>query len=143
MKNVKSSQPCISMNFCTELSKTQVLPCTIVKHIRWKVIQEKLMFRMLWNTFKDGLCYLRHENVCMKVSLLNMHEATDFTRSGKAYTSFNLLRILNVFYQNYWPRLTSSSKCRGSVSHGDIMFWFSGNANTGRHCLLLQFHLSY
>ena len=43
--------------------------------------------------------------------------------------SCNLLRILNFFYENYWPRLTSSSKCRGSVSHGDIKFWFSGNAN--------------
>ena len=27
MKNVRSSQPCISMNFCTEFSKAQVLPC--------------------------------------------------------------------------------------------------------------------
>ena len=28
-------------------------------------------------------------------------------------------------------------------THGDIKFWFSGSANTGRHYLLLQFHLSY
>ena len=27
MKNVRSNQPCISMNFCTEFSKAQVLPC--------------------------------------------------------------------------------------------------------------------
>ena len=101
------------------------------------------MFRMLWNTLKDGLCYLRNESVSMKVFLLNMHEATDFIQSGQAYTSFNLLRILIFFYENYWPRLTSSSKSRGSVSHGDIKFRFSGNANTDRHCLLLQFHLSY
>ena len=26
MKNVRSSQPCISMNFCIEFSKAQVLP---------------------------------------------------------------------------------------------------------------------
>ena len=58
-------------------------------------------------------------------------------------TSFNLLRILNFFYENYWSRLNSSSKCSGSVSHGDIKFWFSGNANKGRYCLLLKFHLSY
>ena len=32
------------------------------------------MFRMLWNTLKDGLCYLRNESVSMKVFLLNMHE---------------------------------------------------------------------
>ena len=32
---------------------------------------------------------------------------------------------------------------KGSVSHDDIKFWFSGSANPGRHCLLLQFHLSY
>ena len=67
-----------------------------------------------------------------------MHEAKDFIRSGQAYTSLNLLRIINFFYENYWPHLNSSSKCRGSVSHGDIKFWFSGNVNTGRHCLLLQ-----
>ena len=52
-------------------------------------------------------------------------------------TSFKLLRILNFLYENYCPYLTSRSKCRGSVSHGDIKFWVSGNANTGRHCLLL------
>ena len=79
----------------------------------------------------------------MKVFLQNIHEATDFIWSGQAYTSFNLLPILNFFYENYWPPLTWSSKCRGSVSHGDIKFWFSGNAYTGRHCLSLQFHLSY
>ena len=27
MRNVRSSQPCISMNFCTEFSKAQVFPC--------------------------------------------------------------------------------------------------------------------
>ena len=26
MKNVRSSQPCVSMNFCTEFSKKPVLP---------------------------------------------------------------------------------------------------------------------
>ena len=80
---------------------------------------------------------------CIHESFPSEHaRSTDFIRSGKAYTSFNLLRILIFFYENYWPRLTSSSKCRGSVSHGNIKFLFSGNASTGRHCLLLQFHLS-
>ena len=69
----------------------------------------------------------------MKVFLLNRHEATAFFWSGQAYMSFNLLRILNFFYENYWPRLNSSNKCRESVSHGDIKFWFSGNDRTGRH----------
>ena len=115
----------------------------ILKHMWWEVIQEKLMFRMLWNTLKDGFCYVRNESVSMKVFLLNMHKATAFIWSGQGYTSFNLLRILFFFYENYWPRLISSSKCRGSVSHGDMKFWFSGNAKTDRHCLLLQFHLSY
>ena len=114
----------------------------ILKHIWWEVIREKLMFRMLWNTLKDGIHYLRNESVSMKVFLLNMHEAMDFIWSGQSYTSFNLC-ILNFFYENYWSRLPSSSKCRRSVHHGNIKFWFSGNANTGRHCLLLQFHLSY
>ena len=30
MKNFRSSQPCISMNFCTEFSKAQVFPVSIV-----------------------------------------------------------------------------------------------------------------
>ena len=68
----------------------------------WEVIREKLMFRMLWNTLKDGLCYLRNESASMNVFLLNIHEATDFIRSRKAYTSFNLLRILIFF-----PRITA------------------------------------
>ena len=34
----------------------------------------EIMFRMLWNTLKDGFCYLRNESVSMKVFLLNMHE---------------------------------------------------------------------
>ena len=37
------------------------------------------MFRMLWNTLKDRLHYLCNESVFMKVFLLNMHKATDFT----------------------------------------------------------------
>ena len=92
------------------------------------------MFRMLGNTLKDGLCYLRNESVSINVFILIMHEATDFIWSGQTYTSFNLLRIPNFLYENYWPCLTSSCKCRGSVSHGDIKFWFSGNANTDIVC---------
>ena len=34
----------------------------------WEVIWEKLMFKMLWNTHKDGLCYLRNESVPWKIS---------------------------------------------------------------------------
>ena len=34
MKNVKSSQPCTSMNFCTEFIKVQVLPC---EYRWWKI----------------------------------------------------------------------------------------------------------
>ena len=49
------------------------------------------------NTIKDGLCYLQYESVSMKVFLLNMHKVRDFIQSGKAYTSFNLLRILIFF----------------------------------------------
>ena len=50
------------------------------------------MFRMFWNTLKDGLCYLRNESVSVKVFVLKKHEATGFIWSGQAYTSFNLLR---------------------------------------------------
>ena len=94
-------------------------------------------------SFKDGLHYLRNESGSMKVFVLNMLKATDFIWSGQSYTSFNLLHILNFFNENYWSHWPSSSKCRQSICHGDIKFWFSRNANTGRHCLLLQFQLSY
>ena len=67
---------------------------------------------------------------CIHESFPSKHaRSTDFTRSGKAYTSFNLLHILFFFYENYWPCLTWSSKCRGRVSHGNINFWFSGSAS--------------
>ena len=112
------------------------------KHIWWEVIWEKLMSRMLWNTLKYGLHYLQNKSVSIKVFLLNMHKARNFIWSGQFYTSFNLLCILNFFYKNYWSCLPSSSKCRGSMHHSDIRFWFSGNASIGRHCLLLQFRLS-
>ena len=55
----------------------------IIKHIWREVIQEKLMFRILWNTLKDGLCHLRNESVSMKVFLLNIHEATHLFDLGK------------------------------------------------------------
>ena len=35
-KNVKSSQPCISMNFCTELSKEQVFHVSILNSQKLK-----------------------------------------------------------------------------------------------------------
>ena len=69
-----------------------------------------------------GLCYLQNESVSMKVFLL--HESRDFIWSGNinAYTSFNLLHILIFFLENYWPCITSSSKCWGRVSHGGFGF---------------------
>ena len=115
---------------------------TKVRKGLWEVIREKLMFRMIWNTLKDGLLLAKWN--CIHENFLSEHaRSTAFIRFGKAYTSFNLWRILNFFLRKYWPRLAWSSKCRWSVSHGDIKFWFSGSANTGRQCLLLQFHLSY
>ena len=40
-------------------------------------------------SLKDGLCYLRNESVTIKVFLPNMHEATDFIRSGQASRHLN------------------------------------------------------
>ena len=115
----------------------------ILKHIWWEVILEKLMFRMLWNTLKNELCCLQNESVSMKVFLLNMHQVRILFDLEKPTQHLIYYAYKKIFYENYWPCITWSSKCRGSVSHGDIKFWFSGSANTGRHCLLLQFHLSY
>lgn len=53
------------------------------------------------------------------------------------------MSIIYYKYQKYQPHLTSSSKYGGNKSHGTLKFWFSGNANMGRHCLLLQFHISF
>ena len=41
------------------------------------------MFKILWNTLKDGLYYLRNESVSMKVFLLNMHEVRILFDLGK------------------------------------------------------------
>ena len=57
--------------------------------------------------------------------------------------SFNLLSRLFFFLRKLLALLNLKQYCRGSVSHGDIRFWFSGSVNTGRLCLLLQVHLSY
>ena len=47
-------------------------------------------------SFRDGLCYLRNESI--HESFPSEHaRSADFIRSGKAYTSFNLLRLLNFF----------------------------------------------
>ena len=63
------------------------------------------MFRMLWNTLKDGPCYSRNESVSMNVLLLNMYEVRILFDLEKP-TSLNLLRMLFFLYENYWPRLT-------------------------------------
>ena len=41
------------------------------------------MFRVLWNTLTDGLCYMRNESVSMKVFFLNMHEVRTLFDLGK------------------------------------------------------------
>ena len=65
------------------------------------------------------------ETYLMSFFVLNIHEATSLFDLGKP----------QCLYESYWPRLTSSNECRESVRHGDIKFWFSGNAHTGKHWL--------
>ena len=98
----------------------------ILKHIWWEVIREKLMFKMLWNTLKDVLCYLQNESVSMKVFFLNMHKVRLLFNLGKPTHHLIYYAYKIFFYENYWPCLALSSKCRGSISHGDIkvlVFW--------------------
>ena len=102
----------------------------ILKHRWWEVIWEKVMFRMLWNTLKDGLRYLQNESVSMKVFLLNIHEVRLLFDLGKPRRHLIYYAYKILFYENYWPRLTWSSKCRGGMSHDNIKFWFSRSANT-------------
>ena len=101
------------------------------------------MFRILWNTLKDGLCYLRNESVSLKFFLLNMHKVRILFDLGKPTRHLIYCAYRTFFYENYCPCLTWNSKCRVSFSHANIKFWISGSNKTGRHCLLLQFHLSY
>ena len=54
VKNVRSSQPCILMNFCTEFSKAQVLPCE-----RWILAWLILEKIFLENFFLGKFCALQ------------------------------------------------------------------------------------
>ena len=58
MKKVRSSQPCISMNFCTEFSKAQVFPCeyreSIVKAIENSMGPAIILVEIM-RRFWDGL----------------------------------------------------------------------------------------
>ena len=64
------------------------------------------MLRMLWNTLKDGLCYLRNESVSMKVVLLNMHEVQILFDLGKRTRHLIYSPYYFLLYENCWPRLT-------------------------------------
>ena len=61
------------------------------------------MFRMLWNTLKDGLCHLRNKSVSMKVFPLNMLEVRLLFDPGKPirhliyYAIFFLQKLLASF----------------------------------------------
>ena len=121
-----------------------------------------LLYRFLWLKFEGFYCEwkqsrpfpttLQTMGVCQNILILIItHEIfpSEYAPSYGFYlvrTSLYVIYFItyiNFFYENYWPHLTSSSKSRGSVGHSDLKFWFSGNANTGRHCLLLKFHLSF
>ena len=84
----------------------------------------------------------------MKVYLLNV----SFLACTKLWLLHDLGKSTHnlINYRHYFFSTKTSGfakpqavKYRGSVIHGDIKFWFSGKANTGRDCLLLQFHLSF
>ena len=59
----------------------------ILNYIWLEIIRDELLFRILRNTPKDCLCYMRDEKVSMKFFFLNMHEATEFIWSGQIYMS--------------------------------------------------------
>ena len=64
------------------------------------------MSRILWNTLKEGLCYLQNEGVSIKVFLLNMHETQILFDQGKPARHLIYSAYYIFFYENYWPRLT-------------------------------------
>ena len=47
MKDFRSSQASISINYCTELSKTQFFPASIVKYL-FREIEEKNMILLVY-----------------------------------------------------------------------------------------------
>ena len=62
MKDVRSSQLCISINFCTEFSKAQVFPVSIVKlKIKFKTIIKNPSYPYL--KFLDMVCYEHNINL--------------------------------------------------------------------------------
>ena len=70
----------------------------------------------------------------VKFFLLNIQEATRLLDLDKPNVT-NLLRIFNFFLRKLMALLSLKQLILGSVKHGDIKFWFSRNAYTGKHWL--------
>ena len=56
MKNVRCSQPCISMNFCTEFSKAQVLPYVSIVNNKHTKITVTRQYNILKAALKRSVC---------------------------------------------------------------------------------------
>ena len=69
IKNVRRSQPCISMNFCTKFSKGQVLPCEIVKKL---VFQNTSMSHPLYAEY--FIVWTKEIEVCIATSLFVINQ---------------------------------------------------------------------
>ena len=73
MKNVRSSQPCISMSFCTEFSKAQVFPCQYpcqqLTGLKWCIFKETFRHNP-WPKF----LIKKEEDVAHVVYILYSHQ---------------------------------------------------------------------
>ena len=86
----------------------------ILKHIWWEVIWKKLKFRMLSNTLKDWLCYLRNETMqpwkssfwtCTKYRFYSIWESLRHLIYSAYWIFFN---------ENYWSHLTWTVNAEGA-----------------------------
>ena len=79
MKNVRSSQPCTSMNFCTEFSKAQVLLRVLLTDVNSLIAKWK---------FAKGQFFFFDKEFSSKVLLLIYNSRLEFNPNFKVNSIF-------------------------------------------------------
>ena len=72
MKNVGSSQSCISMNFWTEFSKAQVFPCEYRQiYEKEKIAKHSYRDEYIWEKYEEKVY---KENINIDIKILKRHK---------------------------------------------------------------------
>ena len=99
MKNFRSSQPCISMNFCTEFRKAQIFSCVIVNAVFCDPLPP-IDFEFIDH-------WLRHWNIFVKIDVF----CSRYIRSKFLYKSLKFQIIIFFdFHQFVFPLMPHFSK---------------------------------